>query len=246
MKTSNKLLTGLFRLILLCIGFTMYSSISSYQKEYTIGNCKPVTKTVPIGTLKEIHLNGGIHVQVIQGNVPSLSIQTDENIVPKINVAMKNGVLDISLSSKIASSTGIDIFVTADSLEGIEMEAGTQVETPNGLRGTRLKIKSSAGATGIFQLAYDDLICRSTAGSELLLAGTAHRTSFIFSSGGMIDAVQLQTQKAKVEGDSGGSAQIQVTGELTADVSSGGSLLYAGNPPVETIRATSGGEVQKK
>ncbi len=246
MKTSNKLLVGFFSLFFLCLFLFLAAAFRHYKEEFLIGNGNSIPKNMALPSIRKIEASGHLRLFLVQGQTPALRIQADENIHPAIALSEKEGVLKVTLQRKVAPNTQVDVFITVDSLQYIALAAAAHLETPNGLRGARLKIEGTSGASGIVQLAYDDLICESSSGARLLLGGTAGNCLFHFSSGGSIDALQLQAQRAKVEGSSGGSAEIQVADELTADLSSGAFLEYLGNPKLGEIHTASGGTIGKK
>ena len=65
------------------------------------------------------------------------------------------------------------------------------------------------------------------------------------SSGSSLIAQELIAQKAVARGSSGASMNIVVTEELDAEMSSGASLTYSGNPVIKNINTSSGGNINK-
>ncbi|MDO9040398.1 MAG: DUF2807 domain-containing protein, partial [Bacteroidota bacterium] len=57
-------------------------------------------------------------------------------------------------------------------------------------------------------------------------------------------ASELQTRKCTASVSSGSDIRVYVTDELNANASSGGDIIYSGNPARKDINESSGGDVR--
>lgn len=245
MKTSNKLLLGF--LILIVAGIVTFLSVAKVyiSKELISGNGNRKDETRAVSTINNLDIQGRFSVFLTQGEKASLKINADENLLKLVESTNEEGELSLRIKGRINSNDVIKLYITADSLQNLDFSAGANVETPQELRGEKLKINSSAGASGNLKLRYNEIVCDAHAGSDLTLLGITNISSFIFSSGASINAEELKTKRASVEGSAGGNASINVEDELSAELSAGASLDYSGNPKVTKMETTAGGSINK-
>ena len=78
-----------------------------------------------------------------------------------------------------------------------------------------------------------------------MLEGKVKSLEIEASSAGDIDAYRLESEKVYARTSSAGSAKVNVTKELEAHASSGGSIRYRGNPVKTNTDSSSGGSVKK-
>ena len=84
-----------------------------------------------------------------------------------------------------------------------------------------------------------------SSGASLNVSGSAGSTEIDMSSGSSLNGYGLQTGSVDIDGSSGSSARIHVTDNLVADVSSGATVKYKGNPSNKNIDKSSGGSVRQ-
>jgi hypothetical protein len=111
MKKSNKILLGVFAIIVLLTIGLLTNLSSFYQSEdgqcglpphffifgKTIkGNGEMMTQHSSLNHFNRIHLNGNLHVILQPGKTNSLTITIDKNIIHYLIANYKNGVLSIS------------------------------------------------------------------------------------------------------------------------------------------------------
>ncbi len=129
-------------------------------------------------------------------------------------------------------------------LIGIEAGSGAAVEADE-LSGDNPSIGVSSGAmvdvgtTNGASLGLD-----ASSGGAITLSGHCGRAEMAFSSGGQVSARDLSCTNAAIDGSSGGSAALTVTGEVSGSLSSGASLLLTAKPQSIDVKSTSGGSVR--
>jgi hypothetical protein len=247
MKTSNKLLLGFLCLILVGIlAFGIFAR-ANFDKDSIKGNGKTSSVSRNLPSFNKVHTKGRLKVFLSQGGNTQLKINADENLIPLVNSEVENGELKLRLTKRIGSGENVEVYLTADSnLNEIEIEGRSHVETTTELKGEKLNIKTTAGGTGKLQVKYHELFNESSAGGNLTLLGVSNIATFIFTSGGNLDAEELTVNEATANGASGGTASLNVTKKLNIDVSSGAHLTYKGDASLGEAQQSSGGSFTKR
>jgi hypothetical protein len=247
MKTSNKLLLGFLSLILAgIVVFGIFARVN-LDRGTIKGNGKTSTVSRNLPSFTKVHTKGRLTVFLSQGGNTQLKINADENLIPLVKSEVENGELELRLTKKIGSGEKVEVYLTADSnLNEIEIEGRSQLETPSEISGDKLTVKTTAGGRGKLQVKYRELFNESHAGGNLTLLGVSNIATFIFTSGGVLNAEELTVDEAKAEGSSGALAHINVKKELDIEVSSGANLSYKGNARIGDIQQSSGGSVSRR
>lgn len=245
MKTSNKLLLGLLIIVLASITVILIAARFYVDRNTISGNGKQASKTRQLEKFDKVNINGRFTVLLSQGENSQLKINADENLIPLVESTVDNGELVIKFKDKISRKDKVKLFITADAYNQINMRAGAEFRTTSELKGDLLNLEVSAGSHGTLKANYNELKCDVSAGAGLTLTGRTAMATLMASSGSSLIAQELIAQKAVARGSSGASMNIVVTEELDAEMSSGASLTYSGNPVIKNINTSSGGNINK-
>lgn len=172
------------------------------------------TERRPVSGFTSVTLSGVGHLIITQTGTESLSITTDDNILPLIDTRVNGGTLSIGVKpgSLIGRVTQLDYHLTVKTLRGIDVSgAGT------------------ATATGLTADAFD--ITLSGAGNATI-SGQSQSLSVTISGAGGFDGRQFATQTATVNISGAGSASVATSQTLDATISGAGSVTYYGSPHV--------------
>lgn len=246
MKTSNILILGFLIMIFLLISWFVGKAsfhINTASVE-TSGNM--VTETRDLPSFNKIKVQGKFQVNLSQGANQRLEINADENIVPEVIAEVEGGELILRLKNQIRDRDRVAVNIQLESLEALEFSAGAVVNTTGELKGNDLFVNSYAGSQGSLALQYNNLNCESKAGSHMSLSGNVDRVVIRSTAGSKIEAQNLQTRSSSIKGSAGSHVEISVSEILSADVSSGGALVYHGDPETKNLNASSGGSISKK
>lgn len=107
-----------------------------------------------------------------------------------------------------------------------------------------IKANSGANISGT-DLSFNNLEVKMSSGAFAELEGSTNSLSVDVSSGAMFKGYDLTTAKCMAETSSGAGVQINVSKELNAKASSGGSIRYKGEGLIRDIKVGSGGTVKR-
>lgn len=202
-----------------------------------------------VADFEAIRIDYPAQVTIRQGTSVSLEIEADDNLLPQLNAAVRNGTLvfentEQNWRDRVNPSEPVLITVVVTDLNRVQF--------------------SSAGTMLVEGLETDSLaVFVSGAGDVNLMDVTAERLDFSLSGAGSIDAegecdnLQLQisglgdfnggdlhSQEAAVQISGAGSATVWVDDALDASISGAGSIDYYGDPNVNE-RISGVGSVSK-
>jgi len=197
------------------------------------------------GSFSEIRAARGLDVIITQGTSESVSVEADENLQDIIVVKVEGNLLNITTTENIASSASKKVYVTFDDLSKVISESGSDIHSTGTISAENLDIESSSGSDIELTINANQVSCDSSSGSEIKLSGKANSIYAQASSGADIETEELETQSAHAKASSGADITVNTTTELNANVSSGGTVKYKGNPTTVNKKDSTSGSIQQ-
>jgi hypothetical protein len=161
---------------------------------------------------------------------------------------------DIEPFSKLSVNAGSDVVLLHGDGYRISLDEKAAASARFGVKGDELVINCAKpcrnGVKGKIQVTAPSVTGLSaSSGAYLDIENgfdVVDTLSLSVSSGGDIDARQLEARNVTASASSGGSAEIVATESLTASASSGGSIRYGGDPTNVRESESSGGRVSSR
>ena len=203
--------------------------LMSLQFGDVTGSGTLVTQEKDFSDFTTIRARMGFQIEITPSSSYSVKITADDNVIDDVQVTKQGETLDISLKTRIVGG-----------YESVTLKAEIRMPDLSKLHlssGTRATVKG-------FHLSHDiELILSS--GSRVEMEGSANNLTIDASSGSTLDLSEFRVHNANVELSSGSMATINLDGRLDADLSSGSTLHYIGDPTLGDIE-TSGDSTVKK
>ena len=231
----------LFTLILFSIALFQTSAVQA-------GNAGGNRQTRQVSGFHGVSVSTGIDLYLTQKNVEEVVVEADTDDLEKIITKVEGGILKIYIREKSWFNMNWKtdprkVFVSFKTLDKLEASAGSDVNSQGILRLEKLDVDASSGSDIKLELEVNELSVGSSSGSDISLKGKATNMQANASSGSDINASELQTKKCTASVSSGSDIRVYVTDELDANASSGGDIIYSGNPARKDINESSGGDV---
>ncbi|WP_372774840.1 head GIN domain-containing protein [Mangrovibacterium sp.] len=231
----------LFRCIVLAAGFAFISlgSLAESQNQQ---------KRI-VSSFSQISVSGGIDLYLTQGAQEQVMVEADDDLIDKIITKVEGETLHIY----IEKHTGWvwdwfqsrKVYVTFDDLTRLEASAGADVAANGAVNAETIRISASSGSDVAFERLFAQSVQLSTSsGADAKIAGETRNLSADASSGSDLDCGDLIAQFVRAATSSGADVVVYAIESLTANASSGGDVLYKGNPKLKDIDESSGGEVE--
>ena len=187
------------------------------------------TQSRNIGSFNEVHAGKGINVTLIEGDKEKVVVEIENGEVTDVISELKGRKLILKLKTKIYNNVAVKVFVTYKSIKGITTGTGAFVESDGIVRAENLDLSAGTGSTIILEVDTK-AISSSLSSSKIELAGKTDFQDVSSNTGAKYIADQLKSKEAFVKTSTGGTAWINATDKLEAKASTGGKVIYTGNP----------------
>lgn len=172
-----------------------------------------VTEDRDVVGFSEVDLRGSGDVTITVGTNESLTIETDDNLLPLISTEVRGSSLVIENDRSISPSTPIVYRIEAIDFDGVSVAGSADVVAPNIDCGT-------------FSV--------SIAGSGSLdLDGGCTMLDVEIAGSGDLDAEGLSVERADVSIAGAGDVVVDASDELQVSIAGSGNVVYLGDPETD-------------
>jgi len=170
-------------------------------------------------------VGGGIELTLVPSSESRLEIQSGDP--KKLKVANDEGGL--SLSTEGREKFKLTVYYSG-SVKEIALSGGVSLTSKGIMKSDNLEIGISGGVEVKITIDTDRFATAIASGSDMKVTGTTKTMEVAVASGGSFEGENLKSTDSDIIVSSGGSARIFATGNVTANVASGGSLVIYGKP----------------
>ncbi|MCL4418214.1 MAG: DUF2807 domain-containing protein [Actinobacteria bacterium] len=235
---KNKKLFLTYLLIFASLFFLFFLSSCSVFEAVGLG--KVASEERQVSGIESISIGSSMNLVIEQTGSESIRIEATENIIPDIITEVVNRELQISL--KPVNFTGIrpiNCFVSVKDLNAIKVSSSATVKCDN-LKTENLSVEMASSSKGSLTVDVTNLDLKIASSANLTVSGKADSQTIRVNSSGKLDAFELVSKDCKIEVQSSGSANINVSENLDANVHSAATLNYKGSPKVNSDVSSSG------
>lgn len=240
MKRKQFQLIGVFAV--LCILFSSCWFLGPSVK----GNGNVTEEVRQVDEFDQIEVNRGMNVYITQGSPAKVVVIADNNLHEIIETEVEGGVLKVTANENIRWAKEKKVMVIVEKLTGVETSSGANVWSQNKIMSEDLKLKANAGSNLTLEVDAKNLKAECSSGANIKLSGLAKEAELETSSGANLKGQELKADECKMRASSGGNVSSTVTGKLEASASSGGNIVYYGEPTSTDINTSSGGNIHRK
>ena len=230
----------LFIFALTALGVSASSSYSDKTENRNLNN------------FHAVKVSAGIDLYLKMGDSEEVKVVADDDIIDRIITEVKDGTLHIYMKSNNNIfnwhfNTGAKkVYVSVKELDEIDASSGSDVVSENTLSGETLDVEASSGSDVTLNVVYKNFSIDISSGSDAKISGKTKNFIAEASSGSDVTARNLESVNCKVRSSSGSDISVNVSDEISAKASSGGDIVYYGNPQVKEINESSGGDVKQR
>ena len=201
------------------------------------GSGNIITEERDVSGFDRVSLSGFGDVTIEQGDVESLTVSTDDNIMPYVQTEVKNDTLILDFDDKGRNrgynpTDGIKFNLVVKDLSRMDISGAGSIEM-NELKTEKLLADlSGAGSLEISSLTADELVVRQSGAGTVFVSGQVQGQELSHSGVGSYHAADLESETAIIEISGAGSATLWVTESLDIDISGLGNIIYYGTPRI--------------
>ena len=181
----------------------------------TNGSGKVASEPRDVRGFDEVELRGVGNLSMRQTGSESLTVEAEEEILPKIRTEVVNDRLVIGPepNTSIQTTEPINYELTVEDLHALEV--------------------SGSGDVVAEDIGTDKLGINVSGSGAIKISGRADSQEIDISGSGNYRAKDLRSKEAKIDVSGSGSAIVNASDALDAKVSGAGSVEYVGDPTVE-------------
>jgi len=200
------------------------------------GNGKIVTENRNVTKAEKVKLEGSFDVEISQGEIASVSIETDENLQSYIIVSESDNQILLKEKSNynLKSDQPIKVKITTPKLSKISLAGSGTITGKNKFSGMdKLSINLSGSGDINLEINTPDLDVNIAGVGSLLLSGETKSARFDIAGSGDCDASNLKTENTKVDVAGIGTVKIFAEVLLDVNVAGSGTVYYKGAATVK-------------
>lgn len=244
LKTSNILLLSAIGVILLALATGLILTRVYLMKPVEKGSGIVVNETREVVSFSRINVTGPFEVSFIQGTASgNIQLEADDNLIGKVITVVEDQELKVYSSERVFSKK-LKIAVQMPNVEEVSLRSGAKFLSSGNLQLERLKLVAEAGCLAKLDGFFEFLDIHASAGSEIIISGSAKELIAKAMAGAEVNALSLQSHIANVLASAGSSIKVMVEKELSVEVSSGSEVHYKGSPVIKSQHISSGGELR--
>ena len=190
------------------------STVTSESSEMTSEFSNVTSESRDVSGFNEVELNGVGNLSIQQTGSESLTVEAEEDVLPKLRTEVENNRLIIGPKPNtiIHTTEPINYKLTVKDLNALEVSGSGNVDAES--------------------ISTDKLAVTVNGAGDVKVAGRADSQDIDISGSGDYRAGDLESKEVKIEVGGSGSAVVNVSDELNAKVSGSGSVKYIGDPTV--------------
>ena len=201
------------------------------------GSGNTITENRDVRGFDRVNLAGFGEVTIEVGDEESLTITTDDNIMPYVRTEVKNNTLVLDFDEKgfvrnYNATDGIKFKLVVKELSRVSISgAGSMII--NELETENLRVDlSGAGTLEVESLTAEELVVHVSGAGTVVVSGKVKGQELSHSGVGSYHGAELESETAIVEISGAGTATLWATESLDVSISGLGNVVYYGSPRI--------------
>ncbi|HEX8614665.1 MAG TPA: head GIN domain-containing protein [Telluria sp.] len=200
-------------------------------------------QTRAVGHFNGVGVSLPAKVEVRIGDTESVTIETDDNLLPLIETVIEDGTLKLRPNKRNLNlqTRTMKIVVQARSIDHLAIGGAGSIDS-DALRGDKVTI--NVGGSGSIVVkgieAGNAVIAVGGSGSVSSGAGSLDKVSISIGGSGDVDLGKVKARDAKISVGGSGQATVWASASLNASIAGSGDVKYYGDPTVSKSIAGSG------
>jgi hypothetical protein len=196
------------------------------------GDGNVVKEERQVSGFTSLEVSGAFEVYLYQGKSESLTLEADKNLMEIIVTEVKGDKLHIYTRENIKKATELNVYLTFEELEMIDISGAVSIEGEGMLEFDELYLDGSGASEINLEMNVKALHADFSGASEIELSGSAGSASFDFSGASELDAIDFEIKHCELDVSGAAEAKVNVSTNLEVNVSGAASVKYKGNPNI--------------
>lgn len=216
-------------------------------------------KTLELPEFKSIYVNSNYTVYLKQTNKQEVVVEAVTEVYELTNIVVDNGVLMINVERKpdspnksvwskiddIKIRPTMKVYVSVKNVNELQVNGGGKIISENSIAADYLNL-SVSGSGGMELDIKGNTVKTDISGSgSIMIKGYATSNQITESGSGTLNAFDCELESAKIKVSGTGSAELNVTSALEAQILGSGSVKHKGNTKTVTKKVYGSGSVER-
>lgn len=207
-----------------------------------ISNLAIAQVTKDLGEFENVSVFDRISVQLIPSTENRIEITGSRS--GDVELVNKNGTLKIRMAlRKLLEGEDVSAKLYFKSINEISASEGSYVICDTPIKQTALKVDAKEGSEIRLTLDVKKANLRVVTGGILKIQGKATNSDVSLGTGGVLQAMDLQTVQTTIKITTGGEADVRASELVDAKVRAGGNIVVFGSPQQINKNITLGGTI---
>jgi hypothetical protein len=175
------------------------------------GSGRIATENRDVRECSGINVTGVGEIYVVQDSQQSIRVEADDNILDKVIIEEKDGILQVGLKHGSYSDITLKVYVSLSAVRYLALNGAGNITAGN-------------------QITTDNITCTIIGAGNIYLSGAGAFLKCDITGAGKIDARDFHSDKCEAVVNGAGSCFVFANESLDAKVYGIGSIFYYGNP----------------
>lgn len=217
------------------------------------------TKTLELAEFQSIYVNSNYTVYLKQTNKQEVKVEALSEIYALTEIKVENGVLLINTERKpdnpnksiwakiddIKLNPTMKVYVSVKNVNELQVNGGGKIVSENSIASDNLTLGVSGSGTLDLDIKGKTIKTDVSGSGHVILKGYASYNDIHMSGSGSLNAFNLELETAKIKVSGSGSAELNVTNSLDAQILGAGSVKHKGNTKTVTKKQYGAGVVDR-
>ena len=197
------------------------------------GNVK--TESREVQGFDRVEVAGVGSLTIAQGTAEALTIQAEDNLLPRLRSTVENGTLHLGPGpgTQVGPTKPIRYDLKVKQLRAIAL-SGAPDATAAGLNADKLDLDvSGAGRMNLAHVTANTIAVHISGEGAVTVSGQTPQQTVSISGAGRYEAADLASQRATIDISGAGNCAVRASERLSATISGAGHVTYTGSPAVE-------------
>jgi hypothetical protein len=211
-----------------------------------LGSGNVISEPRNVSGFTEVALESIGDLAIQQTGSESLTIEAEDNIIPKLKTEVKDNRLTIGIepNTSIQATKPISYKLTVKDLNALELSGSGSIDAEN-INTNNLAVTNRGSGDVAANVDINELKIAQGGSGEVKMRGKADTQDINISGSGTYQAENLQSKEAKIVANGAGEASINANDKLDVRINGSGSVEYIGNPTI-TQHINGSGELTRR
>lgn len=204
------------------------------------GNGSIVTETLFLEDFSSIKLDISADVCIAQGEVQSVVVEGEQNIINELNLNVRGEEWEIEFDDCVRNHDGLKFFITLPFIDQLRISGSGLIFSNTDLQMERIKLRISGSGDIDVGLDVEEVHSKISGSGTIKMEGIANFSDIEITGSGDVRAFDLLTEDTDVKIRGSGNVEVLVEDRLDVKITGSGDVFYRGNPRVSANISGSG------